>query len=189
MAQIMNTWEAGRQYCSVLRSSVVIHEIWAASGMWPDIRQELYHHCIKLTSLYVPPAQIDELIRDLKAAGLPVPAELDAVVWHRAPETRPTKNLSASRGSGGGNGRCLSGKKDPPDKRKGSAMKTIANPGGGDGGIRTPGRFDPSTDFESASLRPLRYISICFKSSVLPLHVKFTIILYIEIPGPSMETF
>ena len=31
---------------------------------------------------------------------------------------------------------------------------------GGDGGIRTPGRFDPSTDFESASLRPLRYISV-----------------------------
>ena len=33
---------------------------------------------------------------------------------------------------------------------------------GGDGGIRTPGRFDPSTDFESASLRPLRYISMLY---------------------------
>ena len=30
---------------------------------------------------------------------------------------------------------------------------------GGDGGIRTPGRCYPPTDFESASLRPLRYIS------------------------------
>ena len=39
---------------------------------------------------------------------------------------------------------------------------------GGDGGIRTPGRFDPPTDFESASLRPLRYISIlsCFGVSL-----------------------
>lgn len=31
---------------------------------------------------------------------------------------------------------------------------------GGDGGIRTHGRFDTSTDFESVSLQPLRYVSI-----------------------------
>lgn len=91
-AQVMNTWKAASQYCSVLKSSVVIHEIWAASGAWPDIRQELYHHYIKLTSLYVPPAQIDELIGELKAAGLPVAAELDAKVWHQytgAHDSRP----------------------------------------------------------------------------------------------------
>ena len=31
---------------------------------------------------------------------------------------------------------------------------------GGDGGIRTPGTGEGPTDFESASLRPLRYISV-----------------------------
>lgn len=31
---------------------------------------------------------------------------------------------------------------------------------GGDGGIRTHGRFHTSTDFESVSLQPLRYVSV-----------------------------
>lgn len=72
-----------RQYCDVLKSSAVMHEIWAASGMWSDIPQELYHHYIKLTALYVPPAHIDELIRELKEVGLPVPAALDVGIWHQ----------------------------------------------------------------------------------------------------------
>lgn len=75
--------EVAQQYCATLKSSVVMHEVWAATGMWSDIYQELYHHCIKLTSLYLSPAQIDELIQDLKASGLPVPSELDAGVWYR----------------------------------------------------------------------------------------------------------
>lgn len=82
-SQIMNTWEASRQYCAVLKSSAAMHEVWAASGMWSDIEQELYHHYIKLTSLYLYPSKIDELIQDLKAVGLPVPASLDVGVWHR----------------------------------------------------------------------------------------------------------
>ena len=45
-------------------------------------------------------------------------------------------------------------------EKAGSGYPLPAN--GGDGGIRTPGRFDPSTDFESASLRPLRYISMLY---------------------------
>lgn len=82
-SQVMNTWEASRQYCAVLKSSAAMHEIWAASGMWPDFEQELYHHYIKLTALYLYPSRIDDLIRELKAAGLPIPASLDAGVWHR----------------------------------------------------------------------------------------------------------
>lgn len=75
--------EAAQQYCEILKSSATMHEVWAASGMWADIPQELYHHYIKLTSLYLPPAQIDALIRDLKAKGLPVPAALDAGIWYQ----------------------------------------------------------------------------------------------------------
>ena len=55
-------------------------------------------------------------------------------------------------------------------KRKCDLSKQVAFSFGGDGGIRTPGRFDPSTDFESASLRPLRYISMPYsqRSSGFP---------------------
>ena len=55
-------------------------------------------------------------------------------------------------------------------KRKCDLSKQAAFSFGGDGGIRTPGRFDPSTDFESASLRPLRYISMLYsqRSSGFP---------------------
>lgn len=47
-----------------------------------------------------------------------------------------------------------------PDADRILIVSKSASGFGGDGGIRTPGRFDPSTDFESASLRPLRYISM-----------------------------
>lgn len=82
-AQFMDAQEAARQYCAVLKSSIVMHAVWAASGMWSDIQQELYHHYIKLTTLCLSPSKVDALIQDLKAVDLPIPADLDAGVWHR----------------------------------------------------------------------------------------------------------
>lgn len=82
-AQFLGVEEAARQYSSVLKSSITMHNIWAASGMWPDSRQEIYHHYIKLTSLYIAPTRIDTMIQELKTAGMDIPSELDAGVWHQ----------------------------------------------------------------------------------------------------------
>jgi hypothetical protein len=60
---------------------IVAKNAQAASGQWTNQVWELYHHWIKLWALGLTTAQIDTLIGQLTASGLPVPAQVGPGAW------------------------------------------------------------------------------------------------------------
>jgi hypothetical protein len=71
------------QYKQVLLGSINIHAIWYADGLWKNPEWEMYHHYIKLMALGMAESDIDQLIGQLQAAGLPIPANMVPGVWQK----------------------------------------------------------------------------------------------------------
>ena len=86
--QFLSRDAAAAQYGALMEAIAPIRAMWAASGMWQNMRYELYHHYIKMAALTLTPQQIDGIIVRAKAAGMPIPADLDAGVWHKCRDFR-----------------------------------------------------------------------------------------------------
>ena len=91
-AQVLGINRAIAQYRDILVAVAPIRAIWASSGMWPNMRQELYHHWLKLTAIYASPSQIDGIIDTVKQAGMPVPSDLDKGNWHKFVDIRDARS-------------------------------------------------------------------------------------------------
>lgn len=86
--QILSRELVFNQYGALMEAVAPIRAMWAASGMWQNMRYELYHHYIKMASMALTPQQIDEIIVRAKKAGMPIPSDLDAGVWHKCKDFR-----------------------------------------------------------------------------------------------------
>lgn len=73
-------------YAELMEGIAPIRAIWAASGMWPNMRQEIYHHSIKMTALYFTPAEVDGVLTRAKQAGMPIPDDLGPGKWYKCKE-------------------------------------------------------------------------------------------------------
>lgn len=74
------------RYAELMEGIAPIRAIWAASGMWPNMRQEIYHHGIKMTALRFTPAETDGVLARAKQAGMPIPDDLGPGVWYKCKE-------------------------------------------------------------------------------------------------------
>lgn len=73
-------------YAKLMEGIAPIRAIWAATGMWPNMRQEIYHHSIKMITLYFTPSEIDAVLTRAKQAGMPIPDDLGPGMWYKCKE-------------------------------------------------------------------------------------------------------
>lgn len=71
------------KYRKLLIASANDHAIWYASDAWISPHTECFHHWVKYMALGASPAQVDGLIRDVTAAGFPVPSGVDVLSWRK----------------------------------------------------------------------------------------------------------
>ncbi len=72
---------AKTQYKQVLKDGVNIHTLWYAQGLWKNPDWEMFHHFIKLMALGASNEEINQLIDELRNAGLPILNDIDKGNW------------------------------------------------------------------------------------------------------------
>ena len=76
-----NKASAKEEYIKTLKEGVNIHDLWYTSGIWKNPHWEMFHHYMKLQALGASDAEIDQLITELVALGLPDAATLGNGAW------------------------------------------------------------------------------------------------------------
>lgn len=80
-ALISDTKGYREQYISILKGSIVIHELWYSSGMWHHPEIEIYFHIIKLLAIGMGENEVSPMVQELKNGGLSVPDALMDEKW------------------------------------------------------------------------------------------------------------
>lgn len=82
--QVKNQLSTARtKYKALLIASAHDHAIWYATDQWDSPHTECFHHWVKYMALGASDSQVDDLILDVKAAGFPVPGEVDVAKWRQ----------------------------------------------------------------------------------------------------------
>jgi hypothetical protein len=85
-----------------LLSNVISRQLWYQAGMWTSPDWEMFNQYAKYIALGASDAQVDTLIGELVAAGLPVPASVSQQGWRTYAEAlrdKPTINVDDIRGA------------------------------------------------------------------------------------------
>lgn len=69
------------QYRKALIDNIAVYELWYAAGQWKNPDWDLFHHYTKLMALGASAADVDGLIDELIAAGLPIPPTVSKSNW------------------------------------------------------------------------------------------------------------
>lgn len=69
------------EYRRGLLENVGMHRIWYAAGEWKNPDWELFNHIAKMLALGASEGDIDSLIGELDAAGLPIPPTVTVQTW------------------------------------------------------------------------------------------------------------
>lgn len=72
---------AKQQFHDALLSNVINRQLWYQAGMWTSPEWEMFNQYAKYLALGATDAEVDTLIGELVAAGLPVPSEVGAGAW------------------------------------------------------------------------------------------------------------
>ncbi len=81
LRQLDNRAAARQQFHDSLLANVLTRQLWYQAGMWTSPAWEMFNQYAKYLALGASTAEVDELIRQLSAAGLPVPGEVGPGRW------------------------------------------------------------------------------------------------------------
>jgi hypothetical protein len=93
---------AKQQFRDSLLANVINHQLWYQAGMWTSPEWEMFNQYAKYLALGATTAEVDALIGDLVAAGLPVPGVVGQGAWQSYAEElrdKPNIDLNDIRGA------------------------------------------------------------------------------------------
>ncbi|QTD96116.1 hypothetical protein [Streptomyces cyanogenus] len=97
LLQQVNPDTAKQQFHDSLLSNVLNRQLWYQAGMWTSPDWEMFNQYAKYIALGASDAEVDTLIDELAAAGLPIPATVNRQGWRTyAEELRDKPNIDLS---------------------------------------------------------------------------------------------
>lgn len=91
----INRATAKGEYRSFLIANVQTRQLWWANGLWKTPAWEMFNHYAKFMVLGASPEEVDSLIGELSALGLPIPGEVNRDSWRSyAEEFRNKPNVT-----------------------------------------------------------------------------------------------
>ncbi|HEY9292120.1 MAG TPA: hypothetical protein VIP98_12635, partial [Microlunatus sp.] len=77
---------AKQQFRDCLLGNVLTRQLWYQAGMWTSPDWEMFNQYAKYLALGASTAEVDTLITDLAAAGLPIPPQVGVAAWRQYAE-------------------------------------------------------------------------------------------------------
>ncbi|HEX9334940.1 MAG TPA: hypothetical protein VF892_03600, partial [Pseudonocardiaceae bacterium] len=96
----VNPSTAKRQFHDSLLSNVINRQLWYQTGQWTSPDWEMFNQYAKYLALGASDAEVDTLITELLAAGLPIPGSVNQQGWRSYAEElrdRPTVDVNDIR--------------------------------------------------------------------------------------------
>lgn len=93
----VNPTTAKQQFHDSLLNNVVNRQLWFQAGMWTSPDWEMFNQYAKYIAMGASDAEVDTLIGELTAAGLPVPPQVSQGAWRSyAEELRDKPNVDVN---------------------------------------------------------------------------------------------
>ncbi|WP_225765880.1 Hint domain-containing protein [Inquilinus sp. Marseille-Q2685] len=105
LLQQVNRDTARQQFRESLLSNVLNRQLWYQAGMWTSPDWEMFNQYAKYIALGASDAEVDTLIGELQAAGLPVPSQVNQEGWRSYAEelrNKPNVDVNDIRGETAG---------------------------------------------------------------------------------------
>jgi hypothetical protein len=97
LLQQVNPNTAKQQFHDSLLNNVLNRQLWFQAGMWTSPDWEMFNQYVKYIALGASDAEVDTLIGELMAAGLPVPPQVNQGAWRSyAEELRDKPNVDVN---------------------------------------------------------------------------------------------